>query len=337
METVSIIIPCYNEEKHIARCLDSIIANDYPKDLMEILVIDGMSTDNSRTILARYIEKYPFIRIVDNPKRIKPCALNIGIQSAKGDVIIRMDAHAVYYPNYISKSVQYIEQYKADNVGGIRRTLPGKETLMAKAIAYSISHPFAAGNATYRTGANEKRWVDTVFGGCYRRELFDKIGLFNEDLIRGQDREFNMRLTQTGGRILFSPDIICDYYARSDFKDFVRWIYFGGLTPFYISRLTGKRVLSWRNLVPLAFVLTLIVSLFLSIFSSAFLMIFLSVTFVYLAAALIASIPVVKKERDIRFLLAMPFVFAATHIAYGFGSLVGLFKPIKRGIVWSNV
>lgn len=191
---VTIIVPCLNEREFIGACLDSVIANDYPKDRLEILVIDGMSDDGTRAIVEEYAQRHPSIRMVDNPDKIKPRALNIGIQEARGGIIIRMDAHALYEPDYISKSVHYLEEYDADNVGGIRMTLPRSSSRMARAIAHAISHPFAAGNATYRTGAKEIKWVGTVFGGCYRREVFDRIGLFNEALIRGQDREFNVRL-----------------------------------------------------------------------------------------------------------------------------------------------
>ncbi len=334
---VSVIIPCYNERRFIGQCLDSIIANSYPKDRLEVIVVDGMSDDGTRGIVEEYGRQYSFIRLIDNPFRIKPKALNLGIQAALGEVIIRMDAHAYYDSEYIAKSVRYLNEFNADNVGGLRKTLPGDDTVLARAIAHSISHPFAAGNATYRTGASEKKWVDTVFGGCYRRELFDQIGFFDEALTRGQDREFNVRLQRKRGKILFAPDIICYYYARSGLKDFLQWIFVGGMTPFYISRITGKPIFSWRNLVPLAFVMSLVGSLFLSLFGFEFLMLFLFIVLIYLLAAVLASIPVVRKERDLRFLLVMPAVFAMTHIAYGIGSLVGLSRPVQRDSVWSKV
>ncbi len=334
---VTIIIPCYNERRFIGQCLDSIIANDFPKEQLEVLVVDGMSSDGTRDIVAEYEQRYPFIRMLDNPSRIKPKALNLGIQAARGEIIIRMDAHAYYETGYIAKCVYYLEKYGADNVGGVRRTLPGSNTLWARAIARSISHPFAAGNATYRIGARDMKWVDTVFGGCYRRVLFDEIGLFNETLIRGQDREFNVRLTQNGGKILFVPDIVCYYYARDSLWDFLRWMYVGGLTPFYVSRIVGRRIFSWRNLVPLVFVLTLIGSLVLGLFWPWFLRVFLVVILVYLLAAVVSSLNIVREEGDIRFLLLMPVVFAMTHLAYGLGSLVGLLKPVRRETIWSGV
>ncbi|HIE26283.1 TPA: glycosyltransferase family 2 protein [Candidatus Poribacteria bacterium] len=334
---ISVIIPCYNEERFIGKCLDSIVANTYCKDRLEIIIVDGMSTDNTREIVAEFCHKYPFIRMIDNPDKIKPRALNIGIREAKGDIIIRMDAHAIYEPEYISKSVRYLDEWGADNVGGIRKTLAGNDSLSARAIAYAVSHPFAVGNATYRTGASKMKWVDTVFGGCYRRRIFDEIGFFNESLIRGQDREFNVRLKRAGGKILLAPDIICHYFARSDLRSYTKWIFVGGLTPFYISKITRNIIFSWRNLVPLLFVASLFALFLLSVWNFAFFWLFLATILFYLAVATFISIPIARRERDIRFLAIMPLVFAATHVAYGLGSIVGLFKPVKHGSEWSQV
>ena len=334
---VSVVIPCYNEVYFIKQCLNSIIDNDYPKSNLEILVIDGMSNDGTREIIQDYSNRSQSIRLVDNPDRIKPKALNIGIQESQGDIIIRMDAHSVYEPDYISKCVKYLEEYNADNVGGTRKTLPGSNTLLAKSIAHSISNPFAAGNATYRTGAKSVKWVDTVFGGCYRREIFEKIGMFDEALIRGQDREFNVRLVKNGGKILFSPDIVCHYYARSNYIDFVKWIFVGGLTPFYISKIVGNRIYSWRNLVPLAFSLSLFFTGLLSFVIPEFLYLLFAIIVFYTLGSLFFSLRVVKKERDLRFFPLMFFIFLSTHIPYGLGSLLGIVKPVDKKEIWSKV
>ena len=333
---VSIIIPCYNEEKYIVKCLDSVVAGDYPLVRMEVLVVDGGSIDRTRGILFEYSKRHPCVMIVDNPHRLKPHALNIGIKTAKGDILIRMDAHALYDKSYVSKSVKYLEEHHADNVGGIRKTLPDGKSVMAKSIAISISHPCAAGKAVYRTGAKDFKWVDTVFGGCYRRETFQKIGLFNETLVRGQDREFNIRLQKAGGKILFAPDIICYYYARGTLRRYVPWIFSAGLTPFFVSRLIGKRIYSWRNLVPPTFVLSLAMLPILSFLHPMFFWIFSAEMITYCACALIATNAIAKKEQDCRYFLSMPFIFFLTHVVYGFGSLVGLFKPVKEAGEWTK-
>jgi len=327
---VSVIVLCRNEKKFIGKCLKSIIANDYSKDKLEVLVVDGMSEDGTREIVENYREKHSYIRLIDNPKKLTPFAFNEGIKNSHGELVIFMSAHAIYESDYISKSVYHLKKYDADNVGGMRISLPRNNSRTARAIAYAISHPFAAGNATYRTGAMEMKWVDTVFGGCYRREIFDKIGFFNEALIRGQDREFNVRLQRSGGRILFVPNIICHYFVRSDLASYIPWIFIGGLTPIYISRITKKPIFSWRNLAPLVFVLALVVSLFFSLIQILFLWFFLGILATYFVVAIIASITVARKERSIQFLAIMPFIFITTHIAYGIGSLLGLFKPVRR-------
>ena len=191
---ISIIIPCRNEEKFIGKCLDSIIAQDYPKNSIEILILDGRSTDRTREILKKYTQKYSFIKVLDNPKKIQTTALNIGIKKARGEIIIRMDAHNIYEKSYMSKCVTYLRKYDVDNVGGICVTLPANNTIIAKSIALALSHPFGVGNVYFRIGSKNPRFVDTVPFGCYKKEIFEKIGLFDENLVRNQDIEFNLRL-----------------------------------------------------------------------------------------------------------------------------------------------
>ena len=215
---VSIIIPCRDERRFIEKCLLSIIANDYPKESLQVLVVDGMSEDGTREILNQFSGKYPFIKMLDNPKKIVPVALNIGIKQARGNVIIRMDAHNVYGKDYISKCVKYLRKYNIDNVGGICITLPGRNTLLAQSIALALSHPFGVGNAHFRIGLKGPKYVDTVPFGCYKREVFEKIGLFDEDLVRNQDDELNVRLQRNGGKILLVPEIVSYYYARDSLE-----------------------------------------------------------------------------------------------------------------------
>lgn len=176
---VSIVIPSRNEEKFIGMCLDSIIANDYPKDKIEVLIVDGVSEDGTREIVEKYVQQYPFIKILDNLKKNTPCALNIGIKNAKGDIIMKMDAHTTYKKDYVSNCVKYLDKYKADNVGGILKMIPRDSNVIARAIVLSFSCPFGVGNSYFRTGCERPKWVDTVAFGCYRREVFEKFGLYN--------------------------------------------------------------------------------------------------------------------------------------------------------------
>lgn len=337
LSLVSIIIPCRNEEKFIGRCLDSIIAQDYPRDKFEVLVVDGMSEDKTREILRDYAERYSFIRLLDNPKKITPCALNIGIKNARGEIIMRMDAHATYEKDYISKCVKYLNEYNADNVGGIMVTLPRNETFIGKAIAMVLSHPFGVGNSAFRTGAKEPKWVDTVFGGCYKREVFDKIGLFNENLTSTQDMEFNLRLKKAGGKILLHPDIVSYYYTRSDFKSFCKNNLRNGLwviLPFKFSKIIP---VSLRHLIPFIFVLSIIVSGVLSFFSSIFFWLFLLIVGFYSLTNLYFSFKIALRKKNIKYLVVIPVLFAALHIGYGLGSAWGLILVSASIRFWKNL
>lgn len=326
---VSIIIPCRNEENFIAKCLDSVVNNDYPKHMYEILVVDGMSEDKTREIVNEYCKKSPLVRIVDNPKKIVPTGLNIGIQSAKGEVIIRMDAHAIYDKSYIKKSVDYLNRYSADNVGGIWRIIPRKSSFLAKAIALISVSTFGVGSAHYRIAkAKTPKWVDTVFGGCYRRQVFDKVGFFNENLVRTQDLEFNFRLRKSGGKILLVPDIITCYYVRSDFKSFLKYNFINSLWITYPIKFLNYMPVSWRHLVPLAFVSGLIGSLFLSFFSKIFLWLFFLIGGFYLGANFSFSAMIAFREREIKYLFVIPILFTILHLSYGLGSLCGLMKAL---------
>ena len=227
-----------------------------------MLVVDGMSTDGTRKIVAEFARDHPFIKLLDNPRRITPAALNIGIAQARGDIIIRVDAHSTYPPNYLSSLVAWQEKTGADNVGGAWRILPGGDTPMARAIAVGLAHPFGVGNAYYRIGASAPRWVDTVPFGCYRREVFTRIGLFDEDHVRTEDDEFNLRLRKNGGRILLVPEIVIDYYARESLPKIWRMYYYYGYFKPLVARKLGL-VLSLRHLIPSLLVLTLAVSLLL--------------------------------------------------------------------------
>jgi glycosyltransferase involved in cell wall biosynthesis len=168
----SVIIPCRNEERFVGSCLDSIIANDYPTEKLEVLAVDGMSEGGTRRIVEDYTRRYAFIKHLDNPKRITPTALNLGIKKGKGDIIIWMSAHNQYEKDYISRFVESLNKYGTDNVGGIMTTLPPGDSFTGRGIVASRSHRFGVGNSYFRVQNNEPKWVDSVFGGCYRRAVF---------------------------------------------------------------------------------------------------------------------------------------------------------------------
>jgi len=324
LKTVTVVIPCFNEEKYITYCLDSLLANDYDKRFLEIIVVDGMSTDKTREILAAYCHQYRFVKVLDNPKRIIPAAVNIGIKYSKSDVFLRVDAHAEYAPDYISKLVNGLEKYQADNIGGIRETAIIKDTLLSLALSISISHPFTAGNAYYRIGSKRVRQVDTVWCGCFRREIFEKIGYFNENILRAEDRDFNARLTANGGKIILDPAVKCTYFPRTNFWEYIKWNISGPFHLFNNHKYTNTNMVLWRNMVPAMFVLSQFAAVAAFTFSSILGLLFSLPFFIYLAVATFLSLKISYKYNSVLLAPVMLVVFAITHYGYGFGSLFGM-------------
>jgi glycosyltransferase involved in cell wall biosynthesis len=323
---VSVIIPCRNEEKFIAKCLDSIIAQDYPKEKREVLVVDGMSEDKTREIVKQYNHCYSFIKMLDNPQKIVPTAMNLGIKNARGNIIVRMDAHAEYPKDYLSKIVYWLDKSGADNVGGICITKPGANTLIAEAIALGLSSPFGVGNAYFRIGVKEPKYVDTVPFGAYRKEVFEKIGLFDEELIRNQDDEFNLRLLRQGGKILLVPEIVSYYYARDSLLKLWKLYFQYG---YWKIRVIQKHKLpaSWRHLVPVTFILTILGTIMLGIFRPIGFYILGTIISVYLLMSMVFSLKISLKK-GIKYFCVLPVVFAVIHFAYGFGFLKGIWNFI---------
>lgn len=325
---VSVVIPCYNEEKFIAKCLDSLLSQDFPKENIEILVIDGNSTDRTRGIVKEYIKKYPFVKLFENKNKFTPFALNIGIKNAQGEIIVRTDAHADYDKNYISRCVESLKKYDADNVGGIQRVVSKKNNLISKSIAVCLSSFFGTGNADYRTGAKTPKEIDTVFGGCYRKSIFEKIGFFNEKLLRSQDMEFNMRLKKSGGKIMLIPDIVVRYYPKSDLINFWKHNFLDGVWAVYPLKFM-KEPLKLRHLISFFFVFSLISTLILSFLNPFFFKTFLSIFFLYSIINLYFSFKISLKERNFFYLFTLPLIFFIRHFSYGIGSFWGIIKLIK--------
>lgn len=219
---LSVICPIYNEAKYIDVCIQSILLQDYPKEDLEVLFVDGMSKDGTRDIVCGYSKQYPFIRLLDNEKRIVPIAMNIGIKASKGDVVMRLDAHAQYPPNYFSVLTKALKALDADNVGATCRTDVLNKTPKSLAIREVLSNRFGVGNSTFRLGVDKVLEVDTVPFGCWKREVFNKYGFYDERLIRNQDIELNKRIVRGGGHIYIVPDTYCVYLARETFKGLVK-------------------------------------------------------------------------------------------------------------------
>jgi glycosyltransferase involved in cell wall biosynthesis len=320
---VSIIIPCFNEEKSIGELLDNILLQDYPADRLEVFIIDGMSTDRTHDIIMGYSGRHQFIRLLKNEKRFVPFALNMGILESKGDVIVRMDVHSLYPQDYISRLVKSLYELNADNVGGVLQTLPSGSSPKARAIALALSSPFGVGDSRFRVGVKEARKVDTVPFGCFRRELFNRIGMFDQELLRNQDDEFNARIIENGGSVYLLPDIVITYYARPDIASLSRMFFqYGYFKPLVNRKL--KRPSSLRQFIPPLFVLFLLAGWTFSFISTGFLYLYAAVAGLYILANLVFTIKSAWSGGKASTVFFLPWIFFIQHMAYGFGYLGGL-------------
>lgn len=216
---VTIAIPCRNEKAFIETCIRSVLGQDYARDRLEILVADGLSVDGTRPLLARLVEEDPRIRVIDNLDRIQAAGLNAILRVARGEVIVRMDAHCEYQRDYVRKCVETLARTGADNVGGAQRA--GAKTSFQRALCAALRSPLGVGGARYRSAENEGA-VETVFLGAFPRRVFETVGLYDPRAITNEDAELNQRLVATGGRIYLSRDIVVHYYARSSFPALAR-------------------------------------------------------------------------------------------------------------------
>jgi len=327
---VSIVMPCRNEAAYIGPCLESVLATDYPLDRVEVLVADGRSDDGTREIVEAWAARHPCVRLLDNPARITPAALNMAIRAATGDVIIRMDAHGVYPRDYVSRLVDALQETGADNVGGVVVTLPADDTPVARGIALAFSHPLGVGNAYFRIGVAGPRWVDTVPFGCFRRELFERVGMFDEEMVRNQDDEFNLRVIGRGGRILLLPDVVSRYYARRSLGAVARMFYQYGYFKPLVAR-KAERIMT-RQLVPPLFVLSLVATAVLGIWVPVARAAFAGIAGAYAALVLTGAAFAIRKH-GLRCAAALAAVFSIMHVCYGAGYLRGIVDhwfPFRR-------
>jgi succinoglycan biosynthesis protein ExoA len=336
---VTVIVPCRNEERFIGDCLTSIVDNGYPADRLQVIVVDGASTDGTPQTVAALAARQTCIRLLHNARQITPVALNLGIRESHGDYVLWMSAHNCYERGYIAACVRWALGTHADNVGGVIDTAPRTRGLFAEAVTMALTHRFGVGGSSFRLQGGPPRWVDTVFGGCYRRDVFQRVGLFNEALARGQDMEFNLRLRRAGGRTLLVPTIRSTYFARTEIGAFLRHNWANGVWAVLPFRHSSIVPVSPRHLVPLAFVTALTATLAVAAVDSRLRWLPVILLGSYAASALAASVQVVWLRRTPRLLVLMPAVFAALHLSYGFGSLWGaarsavpLAKRLVRGL-----
>jgi len=328
IDNISILIPIYNEEQYISKCIESILESDYSKENMEIILIDGGSDDNTLKIIDEYHKKYNFIKVLHNKEKIVPISMNLGIREAKGEYIIRLDAHASYPKDYFSKLVKYHKALGAANVGATILTDIRNKNVKSNAIKLILSHPFGVGNSDFRTGVTKIKEVDTVPFGCFHRSVFKQFGFYDERLVRNQDIELNKRIINGGGKIYLIPDVTCTYFARENFTDLAKNNFSNGkwniLTAYFTKTFHS---LSLRHFIPLLFILSLLVPSLLTIWIPIVGWIAPLSLGSYLALVIIISLKLNSKETTPLYLVTGFFIL---HLSYGLGSLIGLFSVVKK-------
>ncbi len=325
----TVIICTRNEEGFIGRCLDSVLANTYPHDRMDVIVCDGRSTDGTRAVVERLAAEHECVRLLDNPNRTAPYGFNLGIAEAKGEIVAILGAHAEVAPDWIERNVRALAEHpEADAVGG-RMTTVGKGTV-GTAIALALSSPFGVGNNSFRVGG-KARAVDTVVFGAYRRETFEKFGGFDEELARNQDDEINYRINAGRGRLWFDPEIRTTYYARPSLGGLYRqYAQYGFWKPLVYRKCPG--IFGWRQLVPPAFVLTLL-GLFVAGWPWPLAWAGLGgVVGLYLIGGTAFAFRACARP-GLRYVPVLLLVFLLIHVAYGLHFLLGAvrFLVLRRG------
>lgn len=323
---ISVILPIRNEADYINKSIDAILAQDYHQNQIEVLVVDGMSTDKTQDIIRTYQESHSRIHLIDNPGKIVPTGMNLALRQSKGDIIIRVDGHCIIASDYVSKCVEHLSKDHIDGVGGPMESIG--ETQLSETIALAMSSTFGVGNSAFRTTTGKTMMVDTVPFPAYTRAIIEKAGFYDEELVRNQDDEYNYRIRELGGRLLLADDIRSKYYSRGSLKKLWKQYFQYG---FYKVRVLQKhpKQMSIRQFVPPVFVITLLASIALMLSFSRGWIPSALVTGSYIFANLIASI-MISSTKGWNHFLHLPLVFAILHLSYGSGFLVGLFKFWNR-------
>lgn len=325
--TVSIIIPCRNEELYIGQCVESFLNQTYPKELIKIVIADGMSTDTTREIIKGYQKEHKNIILIDNFELTAPTGMNKGIRATNSDIVIIFGAHAYADKDFVLENVKILNDESIGCSGGPITTI--SDGIVGTAIANAMSCPFGVGNALFRFSDKEV-FVDTVAFGAYRRTVLDEIGLFDEQLVRNQDDELNFRVVKSGKKILLSPKIKSTYYSRGSLKKLYKQYFQYGFWKVRVIQ-KHKRPASIRHLVPVIFVLYLILGLILSMFSTMIRNIFLLILALY---AILDIIFAKKCSRDegIKCFIYSISIFPILHFSYGAGFLLGIINFYIKSI-----
>jgi succinoglycan biosynthesis protein ExoA len=330
---VSVIVPCYNEEATIRKLLEALLAQTYPTDRMEAVISDGMSTDGTREAIAAFRREHAelSVRVVDNRARTIPSGLNQAIHESRGGIIVRLDAHSMPIPEYVERCVAAHLAGKGENVGGVWEIQPGVDTWIAESISVAAAHPLGAGDALYRVGADEGA-VDTVPFGSFRRELIERIGMFDEKLLANEDYEFNARVRESGGTVWLDPSIRSVYFSRSTLTALAAQYWRYG---FWKLKMLKRypHTLRWRQALPPVFAASLIALVVLSLYTVFAGLLLALQLLVYFSVLGFAALKLAIQKRKAHLVWGLPLAVATMHIAWGAGFLwsgvSGLF--IKNG------
>jgi glycosyltransferase involved in cell wall biosynthesis len=324
--TVSIVVPCLNEEKRIRFLLDAVFAQTYPRELIDVTICDGLSSDHTRAVITAFQREHPDLQlqVIDNEIGSIPAALNRATNASEGEIIVRLDAHSGPSADYVERSVAAILAGKGENVGGIWNIRPGADTWMARSIAAAASHPLGVGDALYRH-ARDAAYVDTVPFGAYRRVLVDAVGGYDESLLSNEDYQFNARIRQSGGRIWLDPAINSVYFARPTFDDLARQYFRYGFWKFkMLRRYPGT--LRWRQALPPLFVSSLIVAALLAPFLRLFAWLLGFELLIYLGLLGLVGLQFGIKRNELFQFIGLPVSIMVMHFAWGSGFLWSILK-----------
>jgi len=326
MILVSVIVPCYNEERTIGLLLDAVYRQTFPREQTEVILADGMSTDGTREEVARFQREHTGLRVrlVDNPKRNIPSGLNRAIEAAQGEYLVRLDAHSVPAEDYVARCLEALQAGKGENVGGIWQIRPGAKTWIARSIAVAAAHPMGVGDALYRY-TSEAAYVDTVPFGAFRRETLQKVGLFDETLLTNEDYELNTRIRKNGGRVWLDPRIQSAYFARSSLGALARQYWRYGYWKWRMLRRYPE-TLRWRQALPPVFVIGLLGLLLLSLVWQPARILLGFTLCAYVFVLFLGSLSPAWKRKDAALLAGVPLAIACMHLSWGSGLIFSLMR-----------